>query len=121
MFRLGNFRSHSGLDLSFKIECDDLTYSDIEAVASVLGTIGFREVIGVPRGGLRLAAAMGPYKDTRSDRTLIVDDVLTTGTSMEEVRTKTEGPVIGAVIFARGPVPGWIIPMFTLWVPFNAV
>lgn len=43
---------------------------------------------------------------------LIVDDVLTTGKSMKEQRGKRIDAV-GIVVFARGPCPAWIRPLFT--------
>jgi hypothetical protein len=47
---------------------------------------------------------------------LIVDDVLTTGASMEAARAKLwPGSLpLGVVIFARGPCPDWVWPIFRL-------
>ena len=49
---------------------------------------------------------------------LIVDDVLTTGASMEHERARCSGRTIGVVLFARGPCPEWIHPVFRMdpWV-----
>jgi adenine/guanine phosphoribosyltransferase-like PRPP-binding protein len=55
---------------------------------------------------------MRRYFDVESDRLLIVDDVWTTGGSMEEHRAGRDA--IGAVLFARGPVADWVTPLFTL-------
>lgn len=74
------FTSHAGLELSWKIDCDSLTDADWSCIAAqVAQRIRFRDVIGVPSGGLRFAAALEQYADQASDVTLIVDDVLTTG------------------------------------------
>ncbi len=67
----------------------------------------------MPIGGLRLAQAMQPYVSS-SGPLLIVDDVLTTGQSMEKHRAGREA--IGAVIFMRS----WegalsLVPGFVDW------
>ena len=67
---------------------------------------------GVPTGGTRLADALGPYK-TDEGVDLIVDDVLSTGASMEEARKQFLDP-IGVVIFARGQCPDWVYPVFEM-------
>jgi orotate phosphoribosyltransferase len=47
---------------------------------------------------------------------LIVDDVLTTGKSMEEMRKKHSNVLtIGVVLFARGKCPKWVEPIFNMW------
>jgi len=110
------FISHAGRLLDFKIECDALSDADIAALASVIARrIKFGAVYGVPRGGLRLANALEPY--ATSGPRLIVDDVLTTGKSMVEVRNSTNDR--GVVIFARGPCPDWITPIFSLEMMFR--
>lgn len=113
LFNVGKFKLHSGSNSSFKIDCDYLSNSDIEALASLIADIiGFGKVIGVPRGGIRLAKALEKYCSD-NNTTLIVDDVLTTGNSMEEAKSKLEDEkVIGVVIFARGKCPSWVISLF---------
>ena len=112
LFVRGKFVSHSGIALDWKIECDSLTDADIECIAWVLfKKVGqFGSVEGVPRGGIRLADAMRKY--VSSGNLLIVDDVFTTGNSMEEHRNMRFAK--GAVIFATSPTPYWIIPVFTM-------
>lgn len=111
LFNSGNFTLHSGQQSSFKIDCDALTTADLEALACfAVGFLPpFGSVEGVPTGGLSLAAALKPY--ATEGPLLIVDDVLTTGASMEEHRDSREA--IGLVIFARGQVPAWVTPLFT--------
>lgn len=112
LFKLETFISHSKEILRWKIECDALTTDDWKCLAWVTrARIGsFGSVEGVPAGGCYLANWLEPYI-TRGPL-LIVDDVLTTGQSMEEHRAQRAA--IGAVIFARGPCPKWITPIFQL-------
>lgn len=115
LFQSGYYKLHSGLFSNFKIDADFLTDEDINTIALLLvqrlPVFGFVE--GVPKGGLRLAAAMKKYVDRRSAVELIVDDVFTTGGSMEDQRNFRYG-VIGAVIFARSDTPAWITPLFRM-------
>lgn len=114
LFKNETLISHAGLSLSFKIECDALTNEDIETLAKIISKkFSFGRVVGVPSGGLRLARALEKFQ-TDCKKVLIVDDVLTTGTSMEEVRRATSADSVGVVIFARGKCPGWIRPIFQL-------
>lgn len=121
LFQTGEFNLHSGQKSTFKIDCDALTDEDIKTVALMLvhrlPAFGF--VIGVPQGGLRLAKAMKPFIVEDSNNRLIVDDVLTTGGSMEKFKKDMYLPifhpvVFGAVIFARSFTPDWITPLFRL-------
>lgn len=126
IFRLGAFRLHSGGASSFKIDCDALADADLDALAAeaYARLPAFGHVVGVPRGGLRLAAALRRYEVAACDRVLVADDVLTTGRSVLEARAAVLAdatrhgfpgvPVSGVVIFARGPVPPWVLPLFTM-------
>ncbi len=112
LFVSKHFVSHAGKDLSFKIDCDALSDEIIETFASVVAkTFKFGTVYGIPSGGLRFAKALEKYK-SESSQILIVDDVLTTGASMETARRKFGLNAIGIVIFARGACPSWICPMY---------
>lgn len=100
-----NFIRHSGASSSFKIECDNISWDDIEIFAWLISehykkkNILYGKVIGVPRGGLRLAKAMQQYIASESTRIMIVDDVLSTGASMNEAKIKYNAN-IGAVMFS---------------------
>jgi hypothetical protein len=84
-----DFISHSGIPLTFKIECDTLTDDEIELFAEIIDeNVKFKEVYGIPRGGERLAKALEKYKDKESQTLLIVDDVITSGKSLQEAREK---------------------------------
>jgi hypothetical protein len=115
------FKMHSGGQGFFKIECDALTDEEIKTGAVLIHHLvgPFGSVVGVPRGGLRLAEALNPYL-WGDGPPLVVDDVLSTGQSMEAARVKlaAEGasfPAIkGAVLFSRGRCPPWIVPVFQM-------
>ena len=121
LFKKEDFTGHSGQQLHWKIECDALTDDDIGCLAFMINEItpNFSKVIGIPRGGLRIAKALEKYIQPKSMNTLIVDDVLSTGNSMAVEMGKymsdpTHGNVVGVVIFARGKCPDWIRPLFRM-------
>lgn len=108
------FTLHSGGKSNLLIDCDKLNSGDIYAFAQMIASrVKFKDVVSVPRGGDRLARELALYpRDRESGVTLIVDDVLTTGASMEEVKANIGGKVVGIVIFARGRCPDWVTPVF---------
>lgn len=116
LFNRGRFVLHSGQESNFKIDCDHLSSADLRALAFIINEkIGpFSHVVGVPRGGEKLAKFLVQHATGKeADPGLLVDDVFTTGKSMEEWREKTNAK-IGAVIFARGNTPDWIYPVFRM-------
>lgn len=117
LFQHGGFTLNSGMQSILKIECDALTREDWRTLALLTSNrIKFSSVVGVPRGGLVFADELMSYCSNESGLPcLIVDDVLTTGGSMAKVRQEIEGPTIGVVVFARGPCPAWIKPIFQMW------
>jgi hypothetical protein len=128
LFQLGEFRSHMGILLPFKIDCDALTDGDIDCIAAYIASKTFFGMVdGVPYGGCRLAAALEKYAVWEAPfNILIVDDVLTTGASMEDQRAdylhiadhdSTVHPedIIGWVIFARAEPPDWVNAMFRMY------
>lgn len=111
LFRVGSFALHSGSTSSFKIDCDALTDEDLHALAAMFAERrSWSAVEGVPTGGIRFARALATFAGYGP--LLIADDVLTTGASMEEQRADRN--CIGVVIFARGPCPTWVTPLFDL-------
>lgn len=129
LFCYGNFKLHSGSETFFKINCDALTDEDLDTLVALImeKVTWFAKVEGVPTGGLRLAEklakyAKGEYAETRvmgradgkiyNTPLLIVDDVLTSGASMEEQRAGRKAQ--GVVIFARGKCPDWVKPIFQM-------
>jgi hypothetical protein len=113
MFESGKFTLHSGGKNNFRINCASLTWIDLAALAEMVAPKlkPFGQVYGIPRGGVRFSQALGRYRTTGPR--LVVDDVFTTGASMEDEHTDGDQ---GLVIFSRVPwarVPEWIYPIFT--------
>lgn len=99
LFQLGKFTSHAGKELNWKIECDLLTQQDWDCLAFMISErCQFREVYGIPRGGVPLQHALEKYCNNRSETRLVVDDVYTTGKSMRDVMQPND---LGFVVFAR--------------------
>ena len=119
-FEQGQFNLHSGKQSSWKIECDSLTQDELNLFVGMIGSaFVFTEVEGVPTGGLELARLLQPYcavpKVVGYRRLLIVDDVLTTGGSMEDQRAgRDTADIDGVVLFSRGECPYWVTPIFQL-------
>ena len=93
LFQKIDFTSHSGLDLSWKIEMDALSRDEWECIAHMISeqSVPFREAIGIPRGGTILGTLMNQHgTGKREDPICIVDDVLTTGGSMNEFKRKRQ-------------------------------
>lgn len=113
IFIKGKFLSHSGFPLPWKIDVDSLGDMDFKCLAWLGSRIigPFSEVEGIPRGGLRFAQVLQAYKGKEGPK-LIVDDVLTTGKSMENARMGM--PAKGLVIFNRGIKPPWVESIFQL-------
>jgi len=112
LFQFAPVRLASGKESPWKIDCDALTNEDWLAVAQIARLLlpGFGAVEGVPRGGLKFAGCLRVFADPISTRLLIVDDVLTTGGSME--RQRANRAAVGVVLFARGPCPPWVRAVF---------
>lgn len=116
LFERKQWTMHSGGIAQYKIECDALTDEDIETLAWLISLKGpISDVYGVPTGGTRLAHALRKYCTYGRGARLIVDDVLTTGQSMEQAKIDKGWPdAIGVVLFARGRYPQWIRPVFEM-------
>jgi orotate phosphoribosyltransferase len=125
LFQLGDFTLNSGARSAWKLECDALTDDDWKCLAEMIRQMvgPFSSVEGVPRGGLKLAECLQPFVTPLAGYHLVVDDVLTTGRSMERLSNEVCGRepggkfsrgIIGAVVFARGPCPLWVKPLFQL-------
>jgi hypothetical protein len=133
LFRHGEFTGNSGKLLQFKVECDELDEGDIDCSARIIASWykgwEFGEVVGVPpsdptKGGIdnggRLAEAVRKYVICNGNVTwcpnLILDDVFTTGGSLERTwrarYPNRYSSVFGAVIFAHGPCPSWVRPIW---------
>ena len=114
------FKSHSGVYLPWKIDCDALSDQDLDCIVRVVAPITrYNVAVGIPRGGLRLAHAFNNYSPhagrPRGRATLLVDDVLTTGRSLTAMRAQLH-PMrcTGFVLFARSTPPPWVRALFIL-------
>ena len=124
LFKSGDFKSHSGLDLSWKIEMDVLSDPEWFTIKKMIieYTPSFREAVGIPEGGVKLGNLLNEHgTGKKEDPICIVDDVLTTGESMEYFlsqykRNRRLMPymAIGWVVFARGQCPHWVRALFQM-------
>ena len=119
LFQKVDFKSHAGLDLSWKIEMDALSENEWKCIAHMIIELSqpFQAAIGIPRGGLKLSGYLHEYSTQNpADPYLIVDDVMTTGGSMEEYKKEhfNDKYVIGWVVFARSKVPIWCDGLFRM-------
>lgn len=117
IFKREEFTAHSGRTLPWKLDADGLEQGDLRTLAwiAVQHLPKFGTVEGVPRGGLSLAALLRAYT-TQGAGLLIVDDVMTTGGSLEEHRDGRKA--MGLVIFNRSGVKlSWVHSMFTFSLP----
>ena len=91
LFQKVDFKSSAGLDLTWKIECDAVSDDEWKCIATMIMERAnpFRSAIGVPTGGIKLAELLNEYgTGSYLDPVCIVDDVLTTGKSMEEYKVR---------------------------------
>ena len=120
LFSAGDFTSHAGLPLKWKIECDAISPEQWSALATMImeyQTEPFSKVVGIPRGGLALQYALEPYITEGDHPWLVVDDVYTTGTSFREFCTTKETMFAYKwCVFARKPIPSMedINALFTM-------
>lgn len=115
IFQLGDFVLSSGKKSKFKIEIDSFQDEDWETLAwlasSMIGP--FSSVEGVPTGGLKLAEHLQKFVGITGPH-LIVDDILTTGGSMNRTRDRyftnllKNKVTVGVVVIARGECPWWV-------------
>ena len=121
LFQKIDFTSHAGLDLAWKIEMDALSHGEWECIAQMIMELSppFKEAIGIPRGGNVLGKLLNRHgTGVRTDPICIVDDVLTTGGSMNEFLQKRQwrNPTdyMGWVVFARTKPPKWVTALFQM-------
>ena len=113
LFEYGDFTSHSGNTLKFKLECDAFDTDDWNSIADIIMTYQtepFRTVEGIPRGGIPLANALRKYATGDPlHQPMIVDDVFTTGKSFIDYLDEHHSEDLMAwpmkwVVFARKPI-----------------
>lgn len=110
LFEVGDFTSHAGLPLAWKIECDAIRPEWWDGLARMImdyQTEPFSKVVGIPRGGMALAHAMEKYVTPGDHPWMVVDDVYTTGTSFREFCTDNQTMFAYKwCAFARKPIEG---------------
>jgi hypothetical protein len=101
----------AGGTAGWRIDCRALSDADYVCLAQLTAARAgnFGSVEAVVPGGERLAAALRLHI-TRGPL-LLAADVLQTGATMERQRAGRD--VAGVVLFARGPCPAWVQPVFT--------
>ena len=108
LFQYGDFKSHAGLPLKWKLECDAIKDEEWDCVAKMIMDYQkrpFYKAVGIPRGGIKMAKALQKYASgDPSHFTLICDDVFTTGTSFKN--------------FIDANYPMWTSAMGYRWVLF---
>ena len=108
LFQDGDFKSHAGLPLKWKLECDAITDEEWRCIAKMVMDYQvqhFYKAVGIPRGGLKFAEAMNEYASGNpEDQIMICDDVFTTGTSFQD--------------FIKENYPDWLSAMGHRWVVF---
>ena len=121
LFQSVDFKSHSGLDLTWKIEMDALSHKEWECIAKMIMELSppFKEAVGIPRGGNILGKLLNQHGTGKREHPIcIVDDVLPTGGSMIEFKRKRawRNPTeyIGWVVFARTEPPDWVSALFQM-------
>jgi len=110
LFEVGDFTSHAGNKLAWKIECDAIRPEWWDGLARMImdyQTEPFSKVVGIPRGGMALAHAMEKYVTPGDHPWMVVDDVYTTGTSFREFCTDNQTMFAYKwCAFARKPIEG---------------
>ena len=126
LFQDGDFKSHAGLPLKWKLECDAITDDEWRCLAKMVMDYQerpFYKAVGIPRGGLKLAEAMNEYASgNEGDSIMICDDVFTTGASFKEFINEnypmwSAGQGFRWVVFARRPCyehPHHVRALFTM-------
>ena len=125
LFQQQDFIGHSGKPLTWKIECDaiqDVEWATIAHMIQELEKRPFGEVVGIPRGGLKLSGPLEKYATGKDeDPLLIVDDVMTTGGSFKDFleqyfRNRPYRKFFGWCVFNRGSddAPAWVTSLFTM-------
>jgi hypothetical protein len=119
LFQKIDFISHSGLPLTWKIECDGITPDEWIALAHIIREYepkNWQYAIGIPRGGVQLANNLNKYStNNTNDPILIVDDVYTTGRSFRDFsKNFVDSEVIKWCVFARNPIEDDVKALFTM-------
>jgi hypothetical protein len=110
LFERVSFTLPSGETTNWRIDCTALSDADLECLAQLAATRAgnFGRVEPISPASRRFADAL--RRHATGGPVLLVDDVLDSGATMEDYRGGRDA--IGVVIFARGPAPDWVRPLF---------
>jgi len=120
LFEAGEFTSHAGLKLAWKIECDAIKPEEWDVLAQMIlehEAQPWSRAVGIPRGGVALGNALDKHSTgDPKDPVLIADDVYTTGTSFREYKAEfyPDTATIQWCVFARTPTQGKTKALFTM-------
>jgi hypothetical protein len=141
LFQSGGVTLSAGGTSFFKLDCDDLLADRrnekciAELLLRLVGPFDSWEIVSGNCSGLGYLFSAAhlervleePVNTPDVHPHVILDDVLTTGRSLERAkaayleRAEVPRPVLGAVIFARGPAPAWVKVLCQLpkelWLP----
>jgi orotate phosphoribosyltransferase-like protein len=121
LFQSVNFISHSGIPLTWKIECDAIHDDEWTTLAKMIREYepkNWSKAVGIPRGGAKLGEELDKYSTgDQNDPLLIVDDVYTTGNSFRDYITENVDygkEIICWCVFARKPTEFGVNALFTM-------
>ena len=120
LFQKTNFISHSGIPMTWKIECDSISLMEWECIAHMINETEqqpWRKAIGIPRGGVPLGLCLDKFSTgVETDPILIADDVYTTGKSFTDFVNENYpyDATIQWCVFARQPTRGRVKALFTM-------
>ena len=120
LFQKTNFTSHSGIRMTWKIECDSISLMEWECIAHMIKETEqqpWRKAIGIPRGGVPLGLCLDKFSTgVETDPILIADDVYTTGKSFNDFVNENHpnDATIQWCVFARQPTRGRVKALFTM-------
>jgi basic membrane lipoprotein Med (substrate-binding protein (PBP1-ABC) superfamily) len=121
LFQSVDFISHSGLPLTWKIECDAIHDDEWSTLAKMIREYenkNWRKAIGIPRGGVKLGEELNKYSSNNpDDPILICDDVYTTGKSFADFVSENfdeNEKIFCWCVFARKPTENGIKALFTM-------
>lgn len=128
IFQRGLFIFSSGRRSDWKVEIDKADDEDIKTLAlrGIEKLDGFSKVIPVPKGksgspidnAKRIAEVLQPFAEPDNEHlpVLVVDDVYTTGDSINAEMKLHGYNVMGLVLFAHAKPPPWINAVWILGV-----
>lgn len=116
-FSKEGFTLSSGNKCNWRLNCEFLPDDWANYAAMVFHIVApFGAVEGVPTGGLRFAEELSKYITPGHPRTVICDDVMTTGAQIKAQRNGRKD-VVGVVLFDTSPGLSWVYSIFKCNIP----